>query len=297
MSIIRNRVKSKYSQIPNELLTDNQLSFGARIVMCYLLSKPDEWIITNKDIKKQLDIKQDHTIAKYLKELIHLGWIFRERNKNQKGQFDDYIYTLHTSKPKEIQTHYEDDEEDLIVEKPHIGNESLIVGIPHVVTPILGQNHSLNNIDINNSNTDNSNTICGTNVPLAEKTVKKNGLKAKENNNDVVKIYNHWEQCLNKTYDRTSDTYKARLQTIKRALAKYSYQTIADVIEFKATSKYTKSYELSAMLGNFLSQNIEKMEFWLFNDKKHVDISFDDFNNKKEEEKRVYKFDDDGYDD
>lgn len=137
--------------------------------------------------------------------------------------------------------------------------------------------------------------ICGTDVPLEEKTVKKTVLKAKENNN-VVKIYNHWEKCLNKTYDRTSDTYTARLQTIKRALAKYSYQTIADVIEYKVTSKYTKSYELSSILGNYLSQNIENMQIWLFNNKTHM--IYDDRKEKvPEKEKRIYNFDNDLYGD
>jgi hypothetical protein len=95
MSIIRNKLKSDFSQIPNNLITDNRLSHSAKLVMLYLLSKHDGWVVNNSDVQRQLNIKRRETIAKYWKELINTGWIFREFIPHRSGRFDFFEYTLH----------------------------------------------------------------------------------------------------------------------------------------------------------------------------------------------------------
>lgn len=86
MGILRNEIKSNFTQIPNQLLFDNRLSFGAKMLFCYLASKPPNWKVINADIKKTLKISKE-TIAKYFKELIAYGWIDREKRKTKKGNF------------------------------------------------------------------------------------------------------------------------------------------------------------------------------------------------------------------
>lgn len=87
MALMKNRLVRKYSTIPNKIITDNNLSNGAKIVFCYLASKPDNWEVNNNDIKNQLNINSNNTIAKYLKELIQNGWINRTYKTNGKGKF------------------------------------------------------------------------------------------------------------------------------------------------------------------------------------------------------------------
>lgn len=99
MGILRNELKSNFTQIPNQLLFDIRLSFGARILFCYLASKPDKWKILNQDIITNLQISSD-SVAKYFKELLDAGWITREREIDTKGQYcGGYDYTIY-SNPK-----------------------------------------------------------------------------------------------------------------------------------------------------------------------------------------------------
>lgn len=139
MSIIRNKLKSDFSQIPNNLFLDNRLSNGAKIVMCYLLSKPDGWVINNADVKKNLDIKRNETIASYWKELINTGWIFRQKIKNDTGKFENFQYTLHN---------------DLEIDKPCTILSEPVLSEPE--KPYLRKNRTLNKTDLlNNINTSN----------------------------------------------------------------------------------------------------------------------------------------------
>ena len=96
MGILKNRLVENFSTIPNNIIIDTRLSTGARILYCYLASKPDNWKIWNNDIKKSLGISNNHTIAKYFKELIDTGWINRtlNRDENNKKLSGGYDYEL-----------------------------------------------------------------------------------------------------------------------------------------------------------------------------------------------------------
>ncbi len=97
MSIIKNKLKTNFSQIPNNLILDNRLSCGSKVVMMYLFSLPDGWIINNTDVMKKLRIGTRGTLSKYWKELLNANWISRCRLKNNKGHFDNFEYTLHST--------------------------------------------------------------------------------------------------------------------------------------------------------------------------------------------------------
>jgi hypothetical protein len=56
--------------------------------------KPDDWFFNNRDIQKQLGIKDDATMAKYWKELINSGWVSRTPALNHNGKpsgYYDYV--------------------------------------------------------------------------------------------------------------------------------------------------------------------------------------------------------------
>lgn len=96
MGILKNRLTENFSTIPNGIIVDTRLSTGARILYCYLASKPDNWKIWNNDIKKSLGISNNHTIAKYFKELLDTGWINRTLNRSEdsKSLSGGYDYEL-----------------------------------------------------------------------------------------------------------------------------------------------------------------------------------------------------------
>lgn len=103
MSVLKNRLKEKFVTIPKKIITDKQISFGAKMVYCYLVSKPNDWVIRNSEIMEDLNISKD-TIAKYFKELVVNGWIDRKRQVDSQNQFTGlYDYIIYeTPKVSEI---------------------------------------------------------------------------------------------------------------------------------------------------------------------------------------------------
>lgn len=97
MSIIKNRLKNKFTTLPNEII-ESSISHAAFRIYCYLISKPDGWTVLNEDIKKKLRIKDKESMSKYWKELIDTGWIIREQHVNELGKFSggfDYQLNEH----------------------------------------------------------------------------------------------------------------------------------------------------------------------------------------------------------
>ena len=124
MGILRNELKAKFTQIPNEMLFDTELSFGARILFCYLASKPDNWKIINSEISKTL-IVSNETIAKYFNELLKRGWISRERETNEKGQYcGGYNYTIYAKAKKTLLEEKPNQEKVLIRKNPRYNNNT-----------------------------------------------------------------------------------------------------------------------------------------------------------------------------
>lgn len=92
--MLQNRIKKNFSQLPNEIIEDKNLSSTAKALFWYLASRPDEWVFVNSNIQDVLGIKDERTISKYLKELFDLGWVEKEKLRDSKGRLmgnNDYI--------------------------------------------------------------------------------------------------------------------------------------------------------------------------------------------------------------
>lgn len=124
MSIVVQETDVKFTKIANVLITDQRLSSGAKVLYCYLRSKPTNWKVINADIIKTLKVSQE-SVAKYFKELISAGWIDRKKETNEKGQMlGGYIYFLYDLPKKTISEEKPDTGKTLIRENPRYNNNT-----------------------------------------------------------------------------------------------------------------------------------------------------------------------------
>lgn len=86
MSIIRVKKKKKDFFIAlNQPFNDKSISFGARGIMSYLLTKPDDWQLRNYDLYTGSPEKKNR-IDGYLKELRDHGYLRRFRASEGRGE-------------------------------------------------------------------------------------------------------------------------------------------------------------------------------------------------------------------
>lgn len=131
MSIYRVKKERNFTMISNEVVNDTSISFKAKGIMLYLLSKPDNWAVYEKDIISHSTDGRD-SVRNGIKELINAGYISRHRVRNQNGQLGNCEYEVR-------ETH----------EKPTCDGKTN-VGFPYIGKP------PTNNTDL--SNTDLSKT-------------------------------------------------------------------------------------------------------------------------------------------
>lgn len=86
MSTIRVEKNANYSVVSNVPLNDERLSWEARGVIAYLLSKPNNWIIRINDLVRKSPAGE-HIIRRVLKELETAGYIERKRHNDKQGKF------------------------------------------------------------------------------------------------------------------------------------------------------------------------------------------------------------------
>ena len=55
----RERTNNPYSLIPNELVQNDDMTWAARGLMCYILSMPDDWVFYKTEVMKHGEKKRD----------------------------------------------------------------------------------------------------------------------------------------------------------------------------------------------------------------------------------------------
>lgn len=84
-NVIRVQRHRKYAVISQDMLRDSRLSFAARGLLSYLLSKPDDWEMRTDDLINQSPAGRDAVYA-MLKELEKCGYLVRRRVHVEKGR-------------------------------------------------------------------------------------------------------------------------------------------------------------------------------------------------------------------
>jgi hypothetical protein len=88
-STIKRGIKDRahpYVQVRRTLAQDDRLSFEARGLMLYLVSKPEGWTVMNTDLLREGKIGL-HILKRLLRELEAAGWMSRKRVRASSGQF------------------------------------------------------------------------------------------------------------------------------------------------------------------------------------------------------------------
>lgn len=85
--IIRVEKEREYFAVSNKVFNDERLSWEARGVLGYFLSKPDNWNPNAVDLWKRGPGGRDKA-RRIMKELEKFGYLERKRTKNDKGQFE-----------------------------------------------------------------------------------------------------------------------------------------------------------------------------------------------------------------
>lgn len=85
------RVSNRYATVPNEILTNRNISFKAKGVWAYIQSKPDGWSFSAERISDESNDGRD-SIKSALIELEKEGLLNRLKFKNEKGQWEhEYV--------------------------------------------------------------------------------------------------------------------------------------------------------------------------------------------------------------
>ena len=95
MSVIRVVKDKNFFAASNEPFNDERLSWEARGVMGYLLSKPDDWVVRFFDLIKR-GPAGEHKVRRILKELEDTGYLVRDIYRTEAGTFD-WISTVYES--------------------------------------------------------------------------------------------------------------------------------------------------------------------------------------------------------
>jgi len=93
--IIRRHLTENFTVLPNDLLNDELLKADGLALMCYLLSKPQDWIVRHKEIQNRMDWGRDKT-RNVIASLVQIGYIEKETIRED-GKFSETRYIVKDS--------------------------------------------------------------------------------------------------------------------------------------------------------------------------------------------------------
>lgn len=84
--IIRRKVRSNFTTLPNELIRDSRLSWKALGILVFVLSLPDNFRLRLSHLAKQKASGRDATRTG-IKELQDTGYVRIQRERGERGKF------------------------------------------------------------------------------------------------------------------------------------------------------------------------------------------------------------------
>lgn len=102
ITVTKNR-ENPYVMLYKEPLSDPMLSWRAKGLWAYLLSKPDGWSVYENDLISKGTEGRD-AIRKAIKELESAGYVRRKRIRNDQGRLGSYEYTIYENPVENLLT-------------------------------------------------------------------------------------------------------------------------------------------------------------------------------------------------
>lgn len=88
------KYESQFTILPNELANNSRLSWKAKGILFYMLSKKDGWQYYETEIRKHATDGKDSLNAG-IKELIDAGYLQRTQERDETGRFTSYYYEVY----------------------------------------------------------------------------------------------------------------------------------------------------------------------------------------------------------
>lgn len=94
MGNVRTIKEERFAQIANEPLNDKRLSFKARGILAYLMSKPNDWQCNMVDIERHSETEGKQSIRNAFKELAKFGYVRLVSQRQENGHFVGKFYEV-----------------------------------------------------------------------------------------------------------------------------------------------------------------------------------------------------------
>jgi hypothetical protein len=207
--IIRIHKEKNFTTMSNKHLNDERLSWKAKGILSYLLSRPDDWQIYVQHLKTKSKDGRDGT-ATGLEELEKYGYLTKAKRRTEAGKFQGYDYD--------------------VMENPE--NQSTVTEKPETEKPKT-VNPELLNTDIK-LNTDNTNIY--TDNPETQEEPQNKAIQK------LQPIIDHWNSLNIKVHnEKTLNRNIANKHT--KVLSKYTEQEIKQAItNYNSVLKHPNSY-------------------------------------------------------
>lgn len=89
-----NKRDNPFVQVDKNVVMDNRLSWKAKGILMYLLSRPVDWQVYEKEVIRHAQDGRD-SVRSGINELIEVGYVTREEKRNHLGQFRGYNYQVY----------------------------------------------------------------------------------------------------------------------------------------------------------------------------------------------------------
>jgi len=229
MSILKNTMAEKFSQLPNELIEDTRISAKAFRVAAYLFSRPSGWQVKNADIMNRLGISDEGSLAKYWKELMVAGWVTRQKQaKGDNGKFNGaFDYCLNIAPVIAVDRVLPYPEKTQIRQNP-----------VHSKTPYLNNTNIISNTKyINNTEL---NVVCEQTTPTPTKTKLQERLNCKnaKHESEVIEIVDYFNQVSGRKAEyQTAGALKWILYWLNEGHSVADFKAVIDykTAEFRGT--------------------------------------------------------------
>lgn len=136
---VRKDKENPYVMLSKKIIDDNRLSWQAKGILIYLISKPDNWTVYEADIIASATNGRD-SVKKAIKELEEFGYLRKEKKRDEKGKFIGWEYYV-----------FENPQDDITDIRKNRCRENRHTEKPTSANPQLINNEYKLNNEINNN--------------------------------------------------------------------------------------------------------------------------------------------------